>query len=180
MTDNSTARSGKTSTLTHATPGQKTPTRSTALIATAGVVASAAFTAGGVLTQAVTVPMWRAMEPAAFLQQFASSGPATGAVLFPFELAAVALLAAATYTTVKQRHPARLAWALATGAMTATVLLLPAYFAGANAAFLDPAFAPDRVADELSTWNTWNWLRTGLAGAATAAGMTALTTMLRR
>ncbi len=60
--------------------------------------------------------------------------------------------------------------------MTATALLLPAYFAGANAAFLDPAFAPGRVANELSKWN---WLPTGLA-AATAARVTALTATLRR
>ena len=157
-----------------------TPSRSTAVIAAAGVVTSAAFAAGCVVTQAVTVPTWRALEPAEFLRQFATSGPATGAVLLPVELAAAALSAATTYTFVKQRRPGRLVWGLATGAMVATILLLPAHFAGANAAFLDPAFPLPDVAGELSTWNTWNWLRTGLAVLGTATGSAALTKMITR
>jgi hypothetical protein len=133
----------------------------------AGVAATAAFAVGCVLTQAVTVPMWRRMEPAVFLQRFATTGPATGSVLFPVEVASVSLLGAATVSAVRRGGPGRLRLAAATGAMAGTVLLLPAYFARANAAFLGPGFPMDAVAAELTTWNRWNWVRTGLAFAAT-------------
>jgi hypothetical protein len=134
----------------------------------AGVAATSAFAVGCVLTQAVTVPMWRRMEPAAFLERFATTGPATGAVLFPVEIASVGLLATATASVARRREPGRLLLAAATGAMAGTVLLLPAYFARANAAFLRPGFPTEAVAAELAAWNRWNWVRTGLAVAATA------------
>ena len=136
--------------------------RSIAITATGAVATSAAFTAGCVLTQAVTVPTWRAMEPSAFLQRFATSGPATGGVLFPVEVAALG----------------RRAWATGTAAMAATVVLLPVYFAGANTALLDPAFPPDDVPAELGRWNRWNWVRTALAAAATLSAATALTDLV--
>lgn len=163
---------------THPTPTSWPPSRAVALTATAGAVTTAAFATGCVLTQAVTVPGWRAMEPAAFLTRFATSGPATGAVLFPIEIAATALLGATTYTTITQRRPGRLAWGAASAAMAATVVLLPAYFAGANVALLDPNFPPSAVPHELSTWNAWNWLRTTLGLAGTITSTQALTTMI--
>lgn len=156
------------------------PTRATARTAAAAVAASAAFTAGCALTQAVTVPAWRAMEPTAFLRRFAVSGPATGAVLFPVEVAAVVLLGATTRTTTAQRRPGRWAWAGATAAMAATVALLPVYFARANTALLDPAFPPDDVPAELRRWNGWNWGRTALAAAATVSASRALTDLVHR
>lgn len=152
--------------------------RSIAITATAAVATSAAFTAGCVLTQAVTVPTWRAMEPSAFLQRFATSGPATGGVLFPVEVAAVALLGATTWRTGRERRPGRRAWATGTAAMAATVVLLPVYFAGANTALLDPAFPPDDVPAELGRWNRWNWVRTALAAAATLSAAAALTDLV--
>lgn len=162
----------------HPTLTPWSPGRAVALTATAGAATTAAFAAGCVLTQAVTVPGWRAMEPAAFLARFATSGPATGAVLFPIEIAATALLGATTYTTIKQRRPGRVAWGAATAAMVATVVLLPAYFAGANIALLDPNFPPSAVPHELSTWNAWNWLRTALGLAAAVTSTQAITTMI--
>jgi hypothetical protein len=51
--------------------------------------------------------------------------------------------------------------------MAGTVLLFPAYFARANAAFLRPDFPTDVVGAGLAAWNRWNWVRTGLALAAT-------------
>ncbi|WP_026197843.1 DUF1772 domain-containing protein [Sciscionella marina] len=150
------------------------------LTATAATASSAAFATGCLLTQLVTVPTWRAMEPTTFLKRFVTSGPATGAILFPVEAAAVALLGATTYTVTRQRLPGRLAWGAATASMTATVILLPVYFGRANTALLDPAFPPSNVADELSRWSKWNWVRTTLGVAATVAGGAATTAMLRR
>jgi hypothetical protein len=133
----------------------------------AGVASTAAFAVGCVLTQAVTVPTWRRMEPETFLERFATTGPATGAVLFPVEAASVGLLGVATASATRRREPGRLLLAAATGAVAGTVLFLPAYFARTNAAFLRPGFPTDAVAAELAAWNRWKWVRTGLAAAAT-------------
>jgi Domain of unknown function (DUF1772) len=147
----------------------------------AGVASAAAYAAGSVLTQAVTVPTWRRMEPEAFLRDFARTGPATGAVLAPLDIASVGLLGVATASAARRREPGRLLLAAATGAMAATALLVPAYFARANAAFLRPGFPADAVAADLAAWNRWNWVRTGLAVAATVLSGAAVTSdRLRR
>jgi hypothetical protein len=62
--------------------------------------------------------------------------------------------------------------------MAATVALLPIHFVGANTALLDPTFPPSAVPGELSSRNTWNWLRTTLAIAATVAGCQGLSVMV--
>lgn len=116
---------------------------------------------GGLLTQTVVVPLWQAMEPAAFLDSFATYGPATGATLFPVELLSVVLLGAVVVATVRHREPGRLVWVGALLCMVATVLLLPLYFGDANAAFLGRTV--DDVAGALAAWHAWNWVRTGLA-----------------
>jgi hypothetical protein len=144
--------------------------RGVPLTLAAGLASTAAFAVGCVLTQAVTVPSWRRMEPEMFLEEFATAGPATGAVLFPVEVAAVGLLGAATVAAVRHRQPGRLMLAAATAAIVGTVLLLPAFFAGANAAFLRPDFPVDAVPAALADWNRWNWIRTGLGVAATVLG----------
>jgi uncharacterized membrane protein len=115
------------------------------------------------------------MDPAAFLPHFATSGPATGAVLFPIEVTAVLTLGATTYASIYRRGPGRIPWALATASMAGTVALLPIYFARANIAMLDPAFPVQAVPGELTAWYRWNWVRTGLALAATALSCVALT-----
>ncbi len=58
--------------------------------------------------------------------------------------------------------------------MVGTIVLLPAYFAGANIALLDPDFPLEAVAAELTSWYRWNWVRTGLAVTATALSCVAL------
>lgn len=143
-------------------------TRSVPKTLAAAVACTSAFAVGCVLTQAVTVPTWRGLPPDEFLRRFRTTGPATGAVLFPVEVASVGLLGAATASAARRREPSRGLLTAATGAMAGTVLLLPAYFARANAAFLRPGFPIGAVAAELSAWNRWNWARTGLAVAATA------------
>src|SRR6478752_3276308 len=120
------------------------------IIATAAVAVTSAFAGGALLTQTVIAPHWREMDPAAFLSEFASSGPATGATVFPFEVASVLLLSMTTYSAVTSHRPGRLAWALATTCMVGTFVLLPIYFVGANLAMLDPAFPPQAVHAELT------------------------------
>lgn len=156
-------------------PGLVTPGRTTRIIATIAMAATSAFAGGALLTQTVIVPYWLAMAPAAFLRQFAAYGPATGATVFPFEVASVLLLSITTYSTVTSRRPGRLTWALATAGMVGTFLLLPIYFVGANLAMLDPAFPLQAVHAELTTWYRWNWVRTGLGLASAALACHALT-----
>jgi hypothetical protein len=132
------------------------------LLGTIGVATTSAFAGGALLTQTVIVPTWRAMSPVAFLDNFAVSGPVTGATVFPFEAASIVLLAFTTYSTLRNHRPGRLTWALSTAAMAGTLLLLPIYFVRANLAMLDPAFPPSAAAAELTTWYEWNWVRTGL------------------
>ena len=155
--------------------GLATPGRTARIIDTTAVAATSAFAGGALLTQTVIVPHWRAMDPAAFLSQFAIYGPATGATVFPFEAASVVLLGITTYSTVKSHRPGRLAWALAASCMVGTFLLLPIYFVGANLAMLDPAFPPQAVHAELTAWYRWNWVRTGLGLASAALACIALT-----
>jgi hypothetical protein len=148
--------------------------RSTARVLEAGAVATtSAFAGGALLSQTVVVPTWRAMDPAVFLHQFGTSGPATGATVFPFELASVVLLGVTTYRTVKRRRPGGLVWALATASMVGTLLLVPIYFWHANTAMLDPDFPPEAVPAALTAWNAWNWARTGLGLAAAALALAA-------
>ncbi|HEY3896894.1 MAG TPA: hypothetical protein VGL88_16220 [Pseudonocardiaceae bacterium] len=154
--------------------GLATSGRTARIIDTTAVAATSAFAGGALLTQTVVVPHWRAMDPAAFLPHFAIYGPATGATVFPFEVASVLLLGITTYATSKNHRPGRLAWALATLAMVGTFVLLPIYFVGANLAMLDPGFPPQAVHVELTAWYHWNWVRAGLGLASAALACMAL------
>lgn len=148
--------------------------RAAGIIAATAVAATSAFAGGALLTQTVIVPRWRAMDPAAFLAQFPIDGPATGATVFPFEIASVVLLCVTTYTTAKSHRPGRVAWALATAGMVGTLVLL-IYFVPANLAMLDPAFPPQAVPAELTSWYRWNWVRAGLGLVSAALTCIALT-----
>ena len=139
------------------------------------MASTAAFAAGGLLTQTVVVPTWRGMEPGAFLAHFRRYGPITGATLFPIELASTLLLARTTGSAVAQHRPGQATWALATASMIGTVLLLPLHFGPANRALLDPGFPRSNVPGELRSWSRWNWGRTGLAVLATALSCVAST-----
>ncbi len=146
--------------------------RTARIIDTTAVAATSAFAGGAVVSQTVIVPAWRAMDPAAFLRVFATSGPVTGATVFPFELASV-LLAITTYAAGIHRRPGRLLWALAVLGMVGTLVLL-VYFVPTNLGLLDPAFPPQAVAAELTTWYRWNGARTGLGVASAVVACIAL------
>ena len=147
------------------------------LVAAAAVATTAAFAGGALLTQTVIVPHWRSMEPVAFLDHFATYGPAVGATLFPIEVIATLALTASTYRAVRNRRPGRGLWAMATACMVGTLLLLPIYFAGANTAMLRENFPVTSVAGELADWYAWNWARTGLALLATVVCCFAIRTI---
>ena len=147
--------------------------RDRALVPTLALATTAGFAAGALVTQTTVVPAWRSMEPTEFQSHFSTRGPALGATLFPIELASVGLLVKATVSAVKDCRPNRWRWLAAAGCMVGTVLLLPLHFAGANRAMLNEDFPPADVNAELGAWYAWNWLRTGLALAATGLAVSA-------
>ncbi|MCR6484926.1 DUF1772 domain-containing protein [Amycolatopsis sp. OK19-0408] len=135
-------------------------------LGTLATATTAAFAGGALLTQIVIVPSWQAASPEAFLARFATEGPATGATVFPFELASLILTTIAAF-----RRPAW-PWVGATACLIGTFALL-AYFVPANLALLDPGFPPGDVARALADWNRWDWVRAGLAVAAAGFAATA-------
>ena len=76
-----------------------------------GLVATGAFTAGCLLTQAVTVPAWRSAPPNEALAAFRRSGPATGAVLFPTEIVSTAVLTGLAVSARRRHDPSAGLWA---------------------------------------------------------------------
>ena len=147
--------------------------RAARIIDTTAVAVASAFAGGALVSQTVIVPGWRGMDPAAFLRVFATSGPVTGVTVFPFELASVLLLAITAYSAVSHRQPGRLLWALAVLGMVGTLVLL-IYFVPTNLGLLDPAFPPQAVPAELTTWYRWNGARTGLGVASAVVACIAL------
>ncbi|MFC9789588.1 hypothetical protein [Rhodococcus sp. NPDC127528] len=142
--------------------GPEGSARANRWIETAAVASTSAFACGALLTQTVIVPAWRHMDPATFLSSFQVQGPVTGATLFPFELASATLLGISAYSATVHHRSGRLVWVLATAGMIGTFVLLPLYFVRADLAMLDPTFPPRAVSAELTSWNRWNWVRTGL------------------
>ena len=119
------------------------------IVRAAALACAAAFAGGGLLTQTAIVPFWRAMEPTAFLDSFATYGPATGATLVPSR---APLCCAAGHRRLHDGAPPRAGASRLDRAllcMVATVLLLPLYFGDANEAFLGRTTA---VADALAVW----------------------------
>lgn len=141
--------------------------------APAALAAASVYAGGALLTQTVVVPHWRALDAVAFHARFAVEGPATGASVFPFELAAVVLLAVTTWSAVRNRERGRLLWTLATACMLGTFVVL-AYFVPADLALLGHAVRPGALPAELTVWYRWNWVRTGLALASAALACVAL------
>ena len=134
----------------------------------AAAAASGAFAGGCLLTQVVTVPVWRrAPTSQAALEAFRRTGPATGAVLFPIEALATGLLIKVAVSRAQQQRPGASSALIAALSMAGTVALLPAYFIRANTRLLDREHPPASVPTALRSWSRWNWLRTALAVLAT-------------
>ena len=149
--------------------------RTARIVDTTAVAATSAFAGGALVSQTVIVPGWRAMDPVAFLGLFATSGPVTGATVFPFELASVLLLAITTSRGVIAARPLLGLWQ--SRAWRTLVLLI--YFVPTNLGMLDPGFPPQAVPAELTTWYRWNWVRTGLGVASAVLACIALTVSRR-
>ena len=145
-----------------------------------GLTTTAAFAAGCVLTQVVTVPTWRMVAPDVAHAVFRRSGPATGALLFPLEVASTVIVSRLALSSRRRGDKSARSWMGAASALTLTFVTLATYFARANTRLLNPALPPADVEVELRRWQRWNMARTALAvGALAAAGNAARHTLPR-
>lgn len=129
-----------------------------------------AFAGGCLVVSVVMVPSWRKMDPEAFLDWFPTNGPRLGLTLFPMEAAGASSAVLAFIGALRRRSAGRLPWGLSGLCIVATLGLLPAYFAGANARMINGAVGTPEVDDELERWARWQWLRTALTVLAVAFG----------
>lgn len=129
-----------------------------------------AFAGGCLVVSVVMVPSWRKMDPEAFLDWFPANGPRLGLTLFPTEAAGASSAVLAFIGALRGRSVGHLPWGLSGLCIVATLGLLPAYFAEANARMINGAIGAPEVADELERWASWQWLRTALAVLAAAFG----------
>ncbi len=141
---------------------------------TLSVVFMGAFAGGCLVVSVVLVPTWRGMDPEAFLDWFQENGPRLGLTLFPLEAAGALFAVLAFFGAARRRSNGRLPWGLSALCIVATLVLLPLYFAGANARMIEGNMGAREVGAELASWRGWQWLRTALAVLAVAFGVLGL------
>ncbi|WP_166173627.1 DUF1772 domain-containing protein [Rubrobacter tropicus] len=137
---------------------------------TVSVACAGAFAGGCLVVSVVLVPTWREMDPEAFLAWFQENGPRLGLTLFPLEVAGALFAVLAFFGAVRRGSNGRLPWGLSSLCIVATLVLLPLYFAGANARMIEGNMGAREVGAELASWQGWQWLRTALAVLAVAFG----------
>lgn len=134
------------------------------------VVFMSAFTGGCLVVSLVMVPNWREMDPDAFLDWFSKNGPRLGLTMLPLEAFGSLFAILAFVDAVGRKSSSRVTWGLSGICIVATLVLLPVYFAKANARMLNKTIAVSEVGAELESWSNWQWLRTVLAALAVALG----------
>jgi hypothetical protein len=136
---------------------------------------SLGLTAGALLAEgAVLVPYWRSLEPAAFLEWYATHAELLFRFFAPLEITSTLLAigsAALTREPLNGTRGLRLASALLAVAVLAA---FPIYFAEVNSSFAAGTIPHETLADELTRWASWHWARTLLAIAAFAAALMGL------
>ena len=137
----------------------------------ASVACMGAFAGGCLVVSVVLVPTWRGMDPEAFLDWFPENGPRLGLTLFPLEAAGALFAVLAFFGAARRGSNGRLPWGLSALCIVATLVLLPLYFAGANARMVEGDMGAREVGAELASWRGWQWLRTALAVLAVAFGV---------
>ena len=115
---------------------------------------------GSLLTEAtILVPYWRTMDPEVFLDLHHTLGPKLMAYFAPLTIIATILpLITALLPIVFGKQ---LPWLpFVTVFLTQSMLLIYfGYFKGANESFKTGDVGVERLADELSKWAKWHWLR---------------------
>ncbi len=137
---------------------------------TLSIVFMSAFTGGCLVVSLVMVPDWRKMEPDAFLDWFSKNGPRLGLTMLPLEAVGSLFAVLAFVDAMRRKSDSRAIWGLSSICIVATLVLLPVYFAQANARMLNKTIEVSEVGAELESWSNWQWLRTVLAALAVALG----------
>ncbi|WP_437286191.1 hypothetical protein [Sorangium sp. So ce406] len=136
----------------------------------ASVVLTSVFAGGSLLVSTAVAPGFSSMRPGEFLDWFAVHGPEMGMTLFPFNVGGTVMCGYNLLIAIKEKQR-RLPWGLATVCMVGTLVMLPLYFARANAAFIGKKIDIQEVPAGITSWSSWQWGRTGLSlMAAISAG----------
>ncbi len=124
--------------------------------------------AGSLLTEAmILVPYWRRMKPAEFFGLHSSLGPSLFRYFAPLTTAAVVLAIAAAALNRGEN----LAWLVTAILCLSALIIFFVYFNKANKSFADHSLKDGELAQELTRWASWHWLRTTIIIIALAGSI---------
>jgi len=119
---------------------------------------------GSLLTEAmILVPYWRTMEPKEFLRLHSSLGPRLFIYFAPLTILSTIIPALAAIMPVILGTT--LHWLQLVPAIITLIMLTIyfAYFKGANDSFKSGSVGINGLAEELTKWARWHWLRVVLS-----------------
>ena len=138
-------------------------------------VALLGILAGAMLMVGVSiVGYWQSLEPSVFVDTFGQHAVRINSLLVPVTIIAMittTITAAGMWIT---EAPNRGWFAAAAVLLALAAVLHPLYFMKANEALAAAQIAPDRIAEFLSSWRNWQWLRVGLCFAALVSSIRGL------
>jgi hypothetical protein len=138
-------------------------------------VALLGILAGAMLVIGVSiVGYWQALDPRVFVETFGQHATRLNSLLLPLTIIGIVTTAIAAVGAWITRAPNRGWFAAAAVLALAAGLLHPLYFMKANEALTAATLAPDRIAEYLSSWRNWQWVRVGLCFAALIASIRGL------
>ena len=135
-------------------------------------VALLGILAGAMLVVGVSiVPYWMGLDPQMFVQTFGPHAARLNSLLLPLTIIAIVTTVITAGGMWITRAPQR-GWFVAAAALSLVAgLLHPLYFMKANEALMAATLAPDRIAEFLSSWRNWQWLRVGTCFGALIASI---------
>jgi hypothetical protein len=140
------------------------------------VIAISLFSGAFLFIAFVVVKFWQSIAPAVFLDWMNDNFFRFPMLMIPLNMIALLLTIVALGTAWKSYPSRRLPLGLAVVCIFACTVTYPIYFAGANAEFLGRTIELPQIGDAIQTWDTWHWMRTGLAiGAVSFASWGLLT-----
>jgi hypothetical protein len=141
-----------------------------------GAVMALGLSAGAMLTeQMLFVPYWRSLPAADFLRWFGDNEPRLVAFFGPLQAASALLTVAAAALYAMRRRPGRGLLGVAALLALAVLGFYSVYFRAVNASFVAGTIPIEAVAEELTRWSAWQWLRIASGVLAFAAALVAAT-----
>ncbi|MGL4881644.1 MAG: hypothetical protein ACRC8K_11325 [Waterburya sp.] len=121
------------------------------------------FTGAFLLIAAVIVPFWQSSEPNYLINWFTENFFRFPTLMVPLNLIAFLATVIALVCSWKMETTTRTVWGIAVLWIILSSITYPIYFASANNLFLERTIQFAEVSQELVTWSSWHWLRTGFA-----------------